>query len=82
MRRNRELHGLLLSEKYEIKDTKLKKGNNSQHQHQWYHFMSSMSVFGQQMGFTAHWPILDEPPSWRKRKFATNALLKIQTAPW
>ena len=27
MRRNRDLHGLLLTEKYEIKNTKLKKGN-------------------------------------------------------
>ena len=28
MRRKRDLHGLLLTEKYETKDTKLKKGNN------------------------------------------------------
>ena len=34
MRRNRDLHRLYLTEKYEIKDTKLTKGNNSLHQHQ------------------------------------------------
>ena len=42
MRRNRDLHGLLLTEKDEIKDTKMKKGNNSLHQHQQRHVMSSL----------------------------------------
>ena len=42
MRRNRDLHGLLLTEKYEIKDTKMKNGNNSLHQHRQRHVMSSL----------------------------------------
>ena len=44
MRRNRDLHRLLLSEKYKIKDTKLKKGNDSLHQHQQCHFYSQIGL--------------------------------------
>ena len=44
MRRNRDLHRLYLTEKYEIKDTKLTKGNNSLHQHQQRHFYSQIRL--------------------------------------
>ena len=42
MSRNGDLHGLLLTEKYEVKNTKLKTENNSLHQPQQRRVMSSL----------------------------------------